>query len=629
MVMVQSVFSQKVLDSVLPNKLETVQLDSRIVASKSKSGRLVTIITAEELEIYKGQSISTVLNSVSGIEINGARSNLGQNLGYYFRGGRNRQLVVLLDGVRISDASQIANDFDLRFVTIDQVESIEIMKGASSTLYGSGASAVVSIKSKKPKNIPVSVVLSTLLGTNQSDDNQDFNLSRQSQNLAISGSSNRWHYQSSYGLQSSSGMSSASNGTEDDPFKDTHFKLSFGYEDNNKWSVGVFYSTDEFEAQFDDGLEDANNVLESSLLRAGTNINFNYPNGQLVGRLVHSENERKTQSSFPSIYRSKSSNIDLFNRYDFHKNLHSIVGIDFQESKMQAYSLPWQSEDFEQVISPEVAFFRTVDPYLNFLYTSKIGLNFNTGMRLNTHSTYGNHFVYSLNPSFDFTKGSAQIKLLGTYSHAFITPSLYQLFEPTYGNINLDPESNTTYEFGSEIKFANGTLLSLLFFNRLESNFVYFADLGNFEYQYKNSNNRFTASGFELNSKLINTKNIELLLNFTYTDVEESLDLRIPKFKLNGQLSYVFGPEFSAQLHYNYTDDRKDSYYNNTNFQTESVMLNRYHLFDLYLQHKLFDDNCTLLASFQNIFNSSFEELYGYSTLGRNVSIGLQIKLAR
>jgi vitamin B12 transporter len=43
----------------------------------------------------------------------------------------------MIDGVPVTDASGINLSHDLRLLPVDQIESIEIMKGASSTLYGS------------------------------------------------------------------------------------------------------------------------------------------------------------------------------------------------------------------------------------------------------------------------------------------------------------------------------------------------------------------------------------------------------------------------------------------------------------------------------------------------------------
>ena len=59
-------------------------------------------------------------------------------------------ILILLDGIPVNDPSVITNYFDLNFITLDQVERIEILKGGQSTLYGSDAvSGVINIISKK------------------------------------------------------------------------------------------------------------------------------------------------------------------------------------------------------------------------------------------------------------------------------------------------------------------------------------------------------------------------------------------------------------------------------------------------------------------------------------------------
>ncbi len=133
------------------------RLDEVIVTASSKfelkrkdSGKPVIKITRADIEAQSAASVADLLNQYAGIEMNGSRSNAGQNLGYFIRGGNNRQVSFLIDGAQVSDASNIANDFDLRLIDINQIEEIEILKGAASTLYGANAStAVINIKLRK------------------------------------------------------------------------------------------------------------------------------------------------------------------------------------------------------------------------------------------------------------------------------------------------------------------------------------------------------------------------------------------------------------------------------------------------------------------------------------------------
>ena len=68
--------------------LDSVYLDTKILKPRDQSGKIVTLITATELASQQGDNLATIINAVSGIELNGSRSNDGQ--GYfryrYFRG---------------------------------------------------------------------------------------------------------------------------------------------------------------------------------------------------------------------------------------------------------------------------------------------------------------------------------------------------------------------------------------------------------------------------------------------------------------------------------------------------------------------------------------------------------------
>ena len=63
--------------------LDSVMITTKINIPKKNSGKVVTTITRAQLDNSQGQSVAQVLNQIAGFEINGSRSNDGQNLGYY------------------------------------------------------------------------------------------------------------------------------------------------------------------------------------------------------------------------------------------------------------------------------------------------------------------------------------------------------------------------------------------------------------------------------------------------------------------------------------------------------------------------------------------------------------------
>jgi vitamin B12 transporter len=261
------------------------------------------------------------------------------------------------------------------------------------------------------------------------------------------------------------------------------------------------------------------------------------------------------------------------------------------------------------------------------VYVSNFGLHINTGFRLNNHSEYGSHLVYSINPSFKKDVSFGYIKGLASYSTAYITPSLFQLFEPSFGNTNLQPEEDKTLELGIEVGLKDKATFNLVYFNRKEDNFIDFVDLGNFVFQYNNIDESFTASGLEFTADYKFYKDLKISANATYTKVEDDLNLRIPELKINAKLNYQLNEATFMSLSYQYNDDRKDAFFNNTTFESETVNLKSYSLLDVYVSHKIIKNKMVLFATMTNIFNEEYQELFGFTTKGRNMSIGFNLSL--
>ncbi|TJY34119.1 TonB-dependent receptor plug domain-containing protein [Pontimicrobium aquaticum] len=616
------------------NETNTQQLDEVVVTSsrfeikKEDSGKVITKITQEALKKLQGKSIAEIINSTVGIEINGTKSNAGQNLSYFVRGGRNRQVLVLIDGIAVSDASQIANNYDLRLLNADQVESIEILKGASSTLYGSGAAtAVINIKLKDASEKVITANFKSVLGSNQSQSDNNYHIENFQNSVSINGTVSKFNYLASFGNQFTNGLSAVKNGPEKDAFNAINGYLKLGYKISNAYNVNVYGSFDKYKADFDDGFmfQDADNMIKTNQHRIGISSNYKYKNGSIIVNAVTNNIERDVTSNYPNIYKAKSYLMDVYNKYNFNDVFYTVLGVNYQDNRMESFEVPFGSTSLEQSISPNDATFTVLDPYVNVVYTSNFGLNINSGLRFNNHNEYGSHFVYSINPSFKKDVTFGYIKGLVSYSTAYITPSLYQLFEPTYGNKDLKPEENRTIELGAELGIANEATMSVVYFNRKETNFIDFVDLGNWTFQYNNVENTFIASGIELTADYKFSKKVNIAANATYTKVEDDLNLRIPKIKVNTKFNYQVNKHFFVSASYQFNDKRNDAFYNNVTFTNEEVSLNSYHLLDVYMSHKLINNKVTLFANVTNIFNADYEELYGYTTKGRNVTFGFNL----
>ncbi|MFX0556755.1 TonB-dependent receptor plug domain-containing protein [Maribacter sp. CXY002] len=590
---------------------EVVVSDSRFVIKRENSGKTVIQISAQELERYQGRTIAELINTKSGIEVNGARSYAGQNISVFARGGNNRQVLVVIDGIQVSDPSNVNAEYDLRMLNISQIESIEILKGAASTLYGnSAATAVINITTKKAKENGTALEVRSSLGTNQSQNKQDYNISDFSNSLQLMFKRDKLSVLANGGHQHTDGLSAAI-GTEPDVFSRIDANVTLGYQFTDRFNIEMATYYHKMNTEFDNGypIADADFLFNNETSRFSLSSTYNYKKGSLALRSAFNQIDRSFKSSFPSTYNSESLVFDIFNKYTINDKVHTIIGVNLIDHVTGFI-------DDENVMS--------VDPYINAVFIGNKGLNVNAGARLNNHSTYGNHLIYNINPSFRLRMQQGYIKLMGSYATSFIAPNLSQLYGPFGANPDLNPETNTTIEGGMEFRLSDNLRLSGVYFNRVEEDRITYMtiDQETFESQYRNLAEKVVLHGVEFELQLKPFENLTIATNYTYTDAQDGLALRIPKSKVNGSVGYTFSRNTYFSLAVQFVSERSDA-----DFKTFSTIdLEPFTVLDFYAKHD-FNNKFRLFASINNLFNEDYVELVDYTTLGRNVRIGFTLKL--
>lgn len=134
---------------------EVVITSSRVERLLENTAEVVRVVSSKEIEQMNATSITDVLNYVSGMHLEG-----GTGSGFPKRSIANMNgfpanyNLVLVDGVRLL-SDHIHTGQNIEFVSVDAIERIEIIRGASSAQYGSDAmGGVVNIITKKALDNP-------------------------------------------------------------------------------------------------------------------------------------------------------------------------------------------------------------------------------------------------------------------------------------------------------------------------------------------------------------------------------------------------------------------------------------------------------------------------------------------
>lgn len=126
---------------------QIVVTGSRQPENLASAAESINILSKDDISRRNSLRIDEALISVPGTTIVGENINIRGGSGYNRLGGH--RVLVMLDEVPIMTSDMGESNWNILPVT--EVEHIEVLKGASSSLYGSGAlSGVVNIKTKKP-----------------------------------------------------------------------------------------------------------------------------------------------------------------------------------------------------------------------------------------------------------------------------------------------------------------------------------------------------------------------------------------------------------------------------------------------------------------------------------------------
>ena len=133
--------SQMGLEDLVKVEVDTVSGASKFLEKSTDIPASVTIVTADEIRDFGYRTLAEVLQSVRGFNVVYDRNYSYVGIrGFLKPGDYNARILFLLDGHRVND-----NIYDGAYVgtafpvAISLIDRIEIVRGASSSVYGTGA----------------------------------------------------------------------------------------------------------------------------------------------------------------------------------------------------------------------------------------------------------------------------------------------------------------------------------------------------------------------------------------------------------------------------------------------------------------------------------------------------------
>jgi vitamin B12 transporter len=519
----------------------------------------------------------------------------------------------------------INNEFDLNLFSINDVERIEVCKGAQSTLYGSDAVAglVNIITVKKDVNKPVNIKATTGFGNKNTTRN----------NLQIYGKEGKFSYTTRFAKLKTDGFSSAYDSTgkgnfDNDGYDGNVISAAIQYQATPSFLIKSFVMHSQYTADIDAGIfaDEKDYTIKNNNLSSGVGVNYKKGIVNITGNYQYGELSRnyKNDSLFvrpfgtkfeSNRYGGRTQYAELYGNITAAKWLTLVSGFDYRWGNMnqQYFSLssfgPYSS-NFAYSALYQTSF------YTSLLFTAlNKKLHIEMGGRTNKHSRYGTNGTYTFNPTYTIDKNW---RIFGSVASGFKAPSIFQLLDKYSGNENLQPEKSTNYEFGVE---KNNEVINsrLVYFHRDIKNGI---DYDNINFKYFNYVKQI-VDGMEFEITATPVKGLSVSANYTLITGNEQTQsrknihdttynylLRRPKNNININVGYQFNKDIYASI----TGKSVSSRYDVGGYRKEDVLLDSYFILSAYAEYN-FNRHVKCFVNGQNITNKKFFDLRGYNAM--------------
>lgn len=602
--------SNQILFTQIDNNIylnEVVVSATKTNTTLKKVGSSIQVITNKEIKESGLNQLSDILKNNTSLFVTN-NGGVGSTSSIFLRGSNSEHVLFLIDGIRFHDNSSPTKSPSLNHISLGNVERVEILKGAQSTIWGSDAMAgVVNIITKKGSENDYSE-LYLEYGSHSTLQSQ-FQFSGGSESLDYYFNLNRTH------TDGFSAKSEKRGNTEDDAYKSLNVDLSLNFKGSKNQNTQLTIKRNESKTDYDGfGNEygfyndETQSIFALSHDRIGGNGLYEEQYKYSLARV----NRDAISTTAKDHYDSKDQNLSYQRSYYFDKHtltagiehLNSNAFFKTNSSKLDSNNTKVQSL------------------FINDLIEFNESFKLQVGGRKDNISKFGSQSSYRISPSYTRNK----LRFYYSLSTGFKAPSLYQLYNGT-GNQSLLPSKSKSVDLGFDYQLNQNTIFGLTKFKNDYRNLISYQS---FSFATNTASyvnlQEVDTFGYEAYVKYKLSKKSKVSYNYNRTTARDNSTklalLRRPTKQHTISLFHQFNDENSVNIDYSVVGSRVDAFFDNVTFTTVRTNLDSYKLLNLSYQHKLSEDNSISLR-LHNITDEEYEEVYGFGTSKRAVYLGV------
>ncbi|MCC7394589.1 MAG: TonB-dependent receptor [Sphingomonadaceae bacterium] len=574
-------------------------------------GQAISVITAQDLENIQAVTIADALRTLPSVAV-ATRGGVGGQSSVFIRGANSSQTLVLIDGVRVNDPSGPNGAFDFGALLTGSIARVEVLRGANSVIWGSQAiGGVVAIDTTPPTD---SLQLSAGAEYGYADSARAYAQASGRSGALSGGIGGSWYR--------SDGISSLRGGNERDGFDNLMLNARLRadiapatYVEGNALLIDGKLAYDSPFGVGANALPVSDNRQWTARIAGGTAL-FG---GALSTRLSYARTDIRRIGTDPVVFSFNNFRVfGVIDHFEWHNSLHAApwLTLQFGGEHMRTRS----STSFEGAPADR-ARDRQSGGFLLATLRPVSGMTLTGGVRRDDYRDYGARTSFAANFAYS-PNGDATI-LRASYAEGFRTPTLTE-GQPPFGNPALRPESSKSYDIGVEQKLLGDALrLSATLWQRNSADLIAFSFT-----TFRSENIELArARGVELALQAAPTPRLNLTANYSFTDARN----RTPGAQFDKQLALrprsnlaliadwqsPWGVKFGATL--TMVGDSFDDAANN-------VRLDGYSLLSLRASIPI-RDNVEFFARCDNVTDSDYSVVSGYSTYGRSAYAGVRWRL--